>query len=186
MIRDFENRYELQCISAIPFSYVDDADMRLDDPDLKTDREHRIARALLDEVHDKYVKPNLDRFSQVQALSQKFSIRTDTPCSTQASCDGLEMLINLCSYIRDGSHKAYEIFVILIHVLGTMMAVLCGCLFVGPTHVCFLENFPYTCRIPYPVFNGSFQATISVWQLVKIVTNICRIYGDIGFGSVFA
>ncbi|EDO06967.2 putative integral membrane protein [Babesia bovis T2Bo] len=160
------------------------------------DREHRISRALvqlikeqfnaLNEVHDIYVKPNLDRFNQVKTLSQQVNVKTDTPCSTQASCDGLEILINLCSYIRNGSHMAYEIFVIMIHVLSTMMAVLCGCLFVGPTRICFLQNFPYTCRIPYPVFNGAFQSTISVWQLVKVVTNVCRIYGDPGFGSTFA
>ncbi|GFE53806.1 hypothetical protein protein [Babesia ovis] len=150
------------------------------------DTDHRIARALvllikeqfkaLEDVHNTFVKPHLERFNQVKEISQQHSIRTDTPCSTQAGCDGLEMLINLCSYIRDGSHTAYEIFVIVIHVLGTMMAVLCGCLFVGPARVCFLQNFPYTCRIPYPVFNGAFQSTISVWQLVKVVTNVCRIY----------
>eukprot|EP00371_Babesia_bovis_P001888 XP_001610535.1 hypothetical protein [Babesia bovis T2Bo] len=163
---------------------------------VQVDREHRISRALvqlikeqfnaLNEVHDIYVKPNLDRFNQVKTLSQQVNVKTDTPCSTQASCDGLEILINLCSYIRNGSHMAYEIFVIMIHVLSTMMAVLCGCLFVGPTRICFLQNFPYTCRIPYPVFNGAFQSTISVWQLVKVVTNVCRIYGDPGFGSTFA
>ncbi|GIX65969.1 uncharacterized protein BcabD6B2_54050 [Babesia caballi] len=158
--------------------------------------EHRTARALvmlikeqfraLDEVHEMYVKPHLDRFSQIRALSQRVSLRTDTPCSTQAGCDGLEMLINLCTSIRGGVHKAYEIFVIMVHVLGTMMAVLCGCLFVGPARICFLQNFPYTCRIPFPVFSGLFQGTISVWQVVKVVTNVCRIYGDPGFGSVFA
>ncbi|KAK1441996.1 hypothetical protein BgAZ_400260 [Babesia gibsoni] len=156
----------------------------------------RIARALvflikdqfkrLEELQQSYVKPNLDRFIQIQSLSKGMKIYTDTPCSTQAACDRLEMMINLCSYIRGGTHMAYEIFVVMVHVLGTMMAVLCGCLFVGPTQICFLQNFPYTCRIPFPVFSGMFQATTSVWQLVKVATNICRIYGDPGFGSVFA
>ncbi|CDR95698.1 membrane protein, putative [Babesia bigemina] len=161
-----------------------------------TDYDRRKARALvvlikeqfraLDEVHSTYVKPHLTRFSQIRELSKQESIYTDTPCSTQAGCDRLEMLVNLCSAIRGGSHLAYEIFVIMVHVLATMMAVLCGCLFTGPVRICFLQNFPYTCRIPYPVFSGLFQATTSVWQVVKVVTNICRIYGDPGFGSIFA
>lgn len=140
----------------------------------------------MDKLQEIYVKPNLDRFSQIQSLSKQVPISTDTPCSTHAGCDRLEMLINLCSYIRDGTHMVYEIFVIMVHVLATMMAVLCGCVFAGPAKICFLQNFPYTCRIPFPVFSGLFQATTAVWQLVKVVTNICRIYGDPGFGSVFA
>ncbi|GBE59607.1 membrane protein, putative [Babesia ovata] len=87
----------------------------------ETDYNRRKARALvllikeqfraLDEVHTTYVKPHLTRFSQIRELSKQESIYTDTPCSTQAGCDRLEMLVNLCTAIRGGSHFAYEIFV---------------------------------------------------------------------------
>lgn len=37
---------------------------------------------------------------------------------------------------------ANNIFMIITHVLNTMMSVLCACIFVGPVHVCALKDFP--------------------------------------------
>ncbi|UVC49422.1 hypothetical protein MACK_003253 [Theileria orientalis] len=136
-------------------------------------------------IRDQYITPNMERFTQIRHLSQDLHLYTDTPCSTQAGCDKLEMLMNLCSYIRGGTSFAYDIFATMVHVLGNMLSVLCGCIFVGPAQVCLLKNFPYTCRIPYPAFSQLFQSTYGVWELVKITTNLCRVYGDIGFGSKF-
>eukprot|EP00375_Theileria_parva_P003258 XP_765939.1 hypothetical protein [Theileria parva strain Muguga] len=107
-------------------------------------------------VKNECIVPNLGRFSQIRSLARDLPVPsgTDTPCRTQASCDKLAMLMNLCSYIRTGVGFAYDIYATMIHVLGNMLSVLCGCIFVGPAHVCLLKNFP-----------------------VKITTNLCRIYG---------
>ncbi|XP_954332.1 uncharacterized protein TA20855 [Theileria annulata] len=95
-------------------------------------------------VKNECIVPNLGRFSQIRSLARDLPVptRTDTPCSTQASCDKLAMLMNLCSYIRSGVGFAYDIYATMIHVLGNMLSVLCGCIFVGPAHVCLLKNFP--------------------------------------------
>lgn len=141
--------------------------------------------AKFEKIQKKYLEPNIERFTQIKAIADSFGKNTDTPCKTEAGCRRLEMLINMCTYIRGGTQFAYDIFATMVHVLGSMLSVLCGCVFIGPIHVCFLKNFPYTCRIPYPVFTSLFQGTTSVWQLVKTTTSICRIYADPGFGSKF-
>ncbi|AFZ80177.1 hypothetical protein BEWA_030300 [Theileria equi strain WA] len=93
-------------------------------------------------IQKKYLEPNIERFTQIKAIADSFGENTDTPCRTQAGCRRLEILINLCTYIRGGTQFAYDIFATMVHVLGSMLSVLCGCVFIGPVHICFLKNFP--------------------------------------------
>ncbi|KAK2197384.1 hypothetical protein BdWA1_000383 [Babesia duncani] len=95
----------------------------------------------IEQLQNEHIKPHMQRFIQIRETANQLS-PTDVPCATQAGCDRLEMLMNTCTYIRGGTEYAYGTFTIVVHVLGTMMAVLCGCVFVGPAHVCFLKSFP--------------------------------------------
>lgn len=51
-------------------------------------------------------------------------------------------MMNICTYIRGGADFAYDIFLVTTHVVTTMMAVMCACIFIGPVHICALKNFP--------------------------------------------
>ncbi|CRH01170.1 conserved Plasmodium protein, unknown function [Plasmodium relictum] len=138
----------------------------------------------LKEIETRYVKPNFEQFKQVTELKPEISdLRADTPCNTEAECKKLENMMNICTYIRGGADFAYDIFLVTTHVVTSMMAVLCACIFIGPVHVCALKNFPYTCKLPYPVFSTLFMATSAVWEVVKATTVLCRVYGDLSVMS---
>ncbi|CRG94951.1 conserved Plasmodium protein, unknown function [Plasmodium gallinaceum] len=138
----------------------------------------------LKEIEAQYVTPNFEQFKQVTELKPEISdLRADTPCSTDAECKKLENMMNICTYIRGGADFAYDIFLVTTHVVTSMMAVLCACIFIGPVHICALKNFPYTCKLPYPVFSTLFMATSAVWEVVKATTALCRVYGDLSVMS---
>ncbi|KEP60912.1 UNVERIFIED_CONTAM: membrane protein, putative [Hammondia hammondi] len=139
----------------------------------------------LRQIEDVYVKPNWSRFQEISAASKAMPIQTgDVPCNSDSSCKRLEHLVNTCNYARKGAMVASGMFNVVTHVLNTVMSVLCGCLFVGPVHLCVLKNFPYTCKLPYPVYSSLFMATSQVWEAVKATTSLCRVYGDPGFSSL--
>ena len=43
---------------------------------------------------------------------------------------------------REGAARANSIFNSLTHVLNSLISLMCGCLFVGPVHLCVLKSFP--------------------------------------------
>ncbi|SBS86211.1 conserved Plasmodium protein, unknown function [Plasmodium ovale curtisi] len=128
----------------------------------------------LKEIEAQYVTPNFEQYKQVTELKPPIlDLSADTPCNTEAECKKLENMMNICSYVRGGADFAYDIFLVTTHVVTIMMAVMCACIFIGPVHVCALKNFPYTCKLPYPVFSTLFMAT----SAVKASTVLCRVYG---------
>ncbi|CAG9473503.1 conserved Plasmodium protein, unknown function [Plasmodium vivax] len=141
----------------------------------------------LKEIEAQYVTPNFDQYKQVAEMKpQLLDLNADTPCNTEAECKKLENMMNICTYVRGGADFAYDIFLVTTHVVTSMMAVLCACIFIGPVHVCALKNFPYTCKLPYPVFSTLFMATSAVWEVVKAATALCRVYGDLSVMSKMA
>lgn len=138
----------------------------------------------LKEVETQFVTPNLDQYKQITELKPEITeLNADTPCNSEAECRKLEHMMNICTYVRGGADFAYDIFLVTTHVVTTMMAVMCACIFIGPVHVCALKNFPYTCKLPYPVFSTLFMATSAVWEVVKATTALCRVYGDLSIMS---
>lgn len=138
----------------------------------------------LKEVEARYISPRFEEYKQITELRPEISdLSADTPCNTEAECKKLQNMLNICTYVRGGADFAYDIFLVTTHVVTTMMAVLCACIFVGPVHVCALKNFPYTCKLPYPVFSTLFMASSAVWEVVKATTSLCRIYGDLSVMS---
>ncbi|SCP05531.1 conserved Plasmodium protein, unknown function [Plasmodium ovale] len=141
----------------------------------------------LKEIEAQYVTPNFEQYKQVTELKPPIlDLSADTPCNTEAECKKLENMMNICSYVRGGADFAYDIFLVTTHVVTIMMAVMCACIFIGPVHVCALKNFPYTCKLPYPVFSTLFMATSAVWEVVKASTVLCRVYGDMSIMSKMA
>ncbi|PFH31937.1 putative membrane protein [Besnoitia besnoiti] len=143
----------------------------------------------LRKLEDVYIRPNWSHFQEISAVSKAMPVGpsyTHVPCRDDASCKKLEHLVNTCNYARKGAMTASGMFNVITHVLNSVMSVLCGCLFVGPVHLCVLKNFPYTCKLPYPVYSSLFMATSQVWEAVKATTSICRVYGDPGFSSVMS
>ncbi|SCO93821.1 conserved Plasmodium protein, unknown function [Plasmodium malariae] len=138
----------------------------------------------LKEIEAQYVTPNFEQYKQIIELKpQILDLDADTPCNTEAECKKLENMMNICTYVRGGADFAYDIFLVTTHVVNSMIAVLCACIFIGPVHVCALKNFPYTCKLPYPVFSTLFMATSAVWEVVKAATALCRVYGDLSVMS---
>ncbi|KOB59195.1 hypothetical protein PFHG_00952 [Plasmodium falciparum HB3] len=111
-------------------------------------------------IEQEYITPNYEQYKQVAKLKPDIS-----------------NMMNICTYIRGGADFAYDIFLVTTHVVTTMMAVMCACIFIGPVHICALKNFPYTCKLPYPIFSTLFMATSAVWEVVKAATSLCRVYG---------
>ncbi|SCM08546.1 conserved Plasmodium protein, unknown function [Plasmodium chabaudi chabaudi] len=141
----------------------------------------------LKEIETQYVTPNFEAYKEITKLKPLAQeLDADTPCNTEAECKKLENMMNICTYVRSGADFAYDIFLVTTHVVTVMMAVLCACIFIGPVHVCALKNFPYTCKLPYPVFSTLFMATSSVWEVVKASTALCRVYGDLSIMSKMA
>ncbi|GAW82334.1 hypothetical protein, conserved [Plasmodium gonderi] len=141
----------------------------------------------LKEIEAEYITPNFDQYKQVTELkSELLALNADTPCNSESECKKLENMMNICTYVRGGADFAYDIFLVTTHVVTSMMAVLCACIFIGPVHVCALKNFPYTCKLPYPVFSTLFMATSAVWEVVKAATALCRVYGDLSIMSKMA
>ncbi|KAI4836548.1 hypothetical protein MKS88_004345 [Plasmodium brasilianum] len=121
----------------------------------------------LKEIEAQYVTPNFEQYKQIIELKpQILDLDADTPCNTEAECKKLENMMNICTYVRGGADFAYDIFLVTTHVVNSMIAVLCACIFIGPVHVCALKNFPYTCKLPYPVFSTLFMATSAVWEVI--------------------
>ncbi|CAX64310.1 hypothetical protein CYL21_1919 [Plasmodium falciparum NF54] len=138
-------------------------------------------------IEQEYITPNYEQYKQVAKLKPDISdLTADTPCNTEAECKKLENMMNICTYIRGGADFAYDIFLVTTHVVTTMMAVMCACIFIGPVHICALKNFPYTCKLPYPIFSTLFMATSAVWEVVKAATSLCRVYGDLSIMSKMA
>ncbi|XP_026191555.1 uncharacterized protein LOC34622564 [Cyclospora cayetanensis] len=141
----------------------------------------------LRQVFNVEVKPHWSHFLAVAALEKDMKVRSgNVPCRDAASCKKLEHLVNRCNYIRKGAMVASNLFNAVTHVLNGVMSVLCGCLFVGPVHLCVLKNFPYTCKLPFPVYGSLYMGTAQVWEVVKATSNMCRMYGDPGLGSILA
>ncbi|SOV17471.1 conserved Plasmodium protein, unknown function [Plasmodium sp. DRC-Itaito] len=138
-------------------------------------------------IEQEYITPNYEQYKQVVELKPDISdLTADTPCNTEAECKKLENMMNICTYIRGGADFAYDIFLVTTHVVTTMMAVMCACIFIGPVHICALKNFPYTCKLPYPIFSTLFMGTSAVWEVVKAATSLCRVYGDLSIMSKMA
>ncbi|SJK85898.1 conserved Plasmodium protein, unknown function [Babesia microti strain RI] len=143
----------------------------------------------LNNLIDKHVIPQYHRFLQLKQhaaiVNNKTDItrHSDTVCWSPASCGAVESILNICTSIRGGADIVYDKFSVAVHVLGSVMAVLCGCIFVGPVHHCVLKNFPYTCKLPFPVFNSLLMANSMIWEVTKLTSVICRVYGDPGISS---
>ncbi|VWU50955.1 conserved protein, unknown function [Hepatocystis sp. ex Piliocolobus tephrosceles] len=139
----------------------------------------------LKEIETQYITPHLQQYKEVADYSPLVLNleKADTPCNTEGECKKLQNIMNICTYIRGGADFAYDIFLVTTHVVTIMMAVMCACIFIGPVHVCALKNFPYTCKLPYPVFSTLFMGTSAIWEVVKSASSICKIYGDLSILS---
>jgi hypothetical protein len=78
-------------------------------------------------------------------------LSTDTACASNAACKLKSMMANKCKYGREALQLAYQGLNIAAHVMGVVITLLCGCLFVHSTAVCVLQSVPPICIFPYNV-----------------------------------
>jgi hypothetical protein len=99
------------------------------------------------------------------------------PCRTQTECNGITFGINRCSFIREAAQNAYAGANTAVSVLANMMAVLCGCVFVGPVKQCVLIGVPYTCGFPFTAYQGLFSLSEQLWAAVTLTSAVCASVG---------
>merc|ERR1711920_713447 len=115
-------------------------------------------------------------YSKMESLGKSFT--TDTACGTEASCQLQSMIGNKCNYGRQAMQMTYQSLNLVAHVMGVLVTLLCGCLYVHTMAVCVLQSVPPICVFPYNVYGKIWTQSIQVWESLKSVTKMCMIHGD--------
>lgn len=105
-------------------------------------------------------------------------VLADTPCNSQTLCSIDGLLANKCSYMRKGMQLAYQGLNVVVHVMGVLTTVLCGCLFVFGEAKCILSAVPPICIRPYSVYSKAFSGSVQMWESVKSSTKTCILHGS--------
>lgn len=117
------------------------------------------------------------RSKQPVVLKMK-TIMADTPCNSQTLCSIDGLIANKCSYMRKGMQLAYQGLNLAVHVMGVLITVLCGCLFVFTQAKCVLFAVPPICIRPYSVYSKAFSGSVQMWESVKSMTKTCIMHGS--------
>merc|ERR1712061_322907 len=96
------------------------------------------------------------RTEQPMMLNAKMTL-ADTPCNSQTLCTIDALVANKCSYMRQGLQLAYQGLNIVAHVMGVLVTLLCGCIFVAGGARCVLSFLPPICIRPYSVYSKAFS-----------------------------
>merc|ERR1712190_483441 len=115
--------------------------------------------------------------------SAKGYVGTDTACGSAMACKALELAANKCNYGREGLQAAYEGVNVAAHVMGVVVSLLCGCVYVLGQAVCVLQSVPPVCVFPYNAYSKVFTASVQLWEAVKGATKTCMIHGDVSISS---
>jgi hypothetical protein len=110
-------------------------------------------------------------------------LSTDTACASNAACKLKSMMANKCNYGREALQLAYQGLNIAAHVMGVVITLLCGCLFVHSTAVCVLQSVPPICIFPYNVYGKVYSGSEQLWESVKGATKTCMMHGDVMIAS---
>merc|ERR1711966_227423 len=119
----------------------------------------------------------MGRVRQHTTLDTKAAL-ADTPCNSQASCSLAALAANKCSYMRQGMQRAYQGLNVVVHVMGALVTVLCGCIFVFTQAKCVLSFVPPVCIRPYSVYSKAFSGSVQMWESVKSMTKTCIMHGS--------
>merc|ERR1712032_335006 len=101
----------------------------------------------------------------------------DTACNSQTMCSLKGLAANKCSYGRKGLSLAYQGLNIATQVLGTVVSLLCGCVYVQTFAFCMLQTIPFICLGPYQVYSKIYASSVQLWESVKGATKTCIIHG---------
>lgn len=99
-------------------------------------------------------------------------------CGSKTACLIKSMLANKCNYGRVGLQMAYKGVNIVVHIMGVLTSLLCGCLYVHRAAVCVLQVVPPVCTFPYSVYSKLFKVSQQLWESGKSVTNVCMVHGS--------
>ena len=102
----------------------------------------------------------------------------DTPCFDQASCALVEVLANKSNFGRIATMAIYQALNMPTHIVAVVSRVLCACLGIYRTHVCFLGPVFPVCE---PLFNLSkqlFSMTTQAWEATKTTTKFSKVIGQ--------
>jgi len=103
--------------------------------------------------------------------------RAHAPCQSPADCASLSSTVNECTERRDALQQAFEDVNVGVHSMGSAIATLCGCMFVGSSDMCAFKDIPPLCVVPYQSYVGVFMSSVAVWDAVKAATAACSVLG---------
>merc|ERR1719424_1493214 len=121
---------------------------------------------------------NIKSVSRQPMMLKTKMIMADTPCNSQTLCSIDGLVANKCSYMRKGMQLAYQGLNIAVHVMGVLITVLCGCLFILTQAKCILFMVPPICIRPYTVYSKAFSGSVQMWESVKSMTKTCIMHGS--------
>ncbi|KAL8272829.1 hypothetical protein Esti_003216 [Eimeria stiedai] len=145
---DFYARYqnlEKEVGSALKVLLLMDSREKVQNHHVKPMWQHFLAVAAMEKA------TKVKRFLQHPKSGRKINSSSFTEWRRDAAtCKKLEHLVNRCNYARQGAMFASNLFNTVTHVLNGLISVMCGCLFVGPVHLCVLKNFPVNFQTASP------------------------------------
>merc|ERR1712110_20265 len=105
-------------------------------------------------------------------------MNSDTACAMSTTCKLRGMVANKCNYGRAGMNLVYQGINLAIHVLGIVITLLCGCLYIHTMATCVLQSVPPICVFPYNVYGKIWTASIQIWEGTKAITKMCMMHGS--------